>query len=190
MEEKILEEKILIEGHFKKYTTPFLVTAIIFCCLGILYAIISITTELYWFLVATSVFEILAVLFFVIYKFIAPKNNPYELIITESRVTGKVKKHRIDLPVNQITSIGTLAFNGISVHTASGELGFLYLINQTEVFDCLSELIIKQHEQVNANTTQRSEGLAERLGKLKDLLDQGIITQEEFDAKKKQILGL
>lgn len=28
------------------------------------------------------------------------------------------------------------------------------------------------------------------LVKLKDLLDGGIITQEEFDAKKRQILGL
>lgn len=185
-----MEEKVLIEGHFKKYTTPFLVMAIIFGCLGILYAIISITTELYWFLIATSVFEVFAVLFFVIYKYIAPKNNPYELIITESRVTGKVKKHRVDLPVNQITSIGTLAFNGISVHTASGELGFPYLINQTEVFDCLSELIRKQHEPINANTTQRSVGLAERLAELKKLLDDDIITQEEFNAKKKQILGL
>ena len=31
---------------------------------------------------------------------------------------------------------------------------------------------------------------ADELGKYKDLLDKGIITQEEFDAKKKQLLGL
>ncbi|MBO5652993.1 MAG: SHOCT domain-containing protein, partial [Clostridia bacterium] len=31
---------------------------------------------------------------------------------------------------------------------------------------------------------------AEELKKYKDLLDAGIITQEEFDAKKKQLLGL
>ena len=31
--------------------------------------------------------------------------------------------------------------------------------------------------------------LAEELGKLKDLLDKGIITQEEFDAKKAQLLS-
>ena len=30
----------------------------------------------------------------------------------------------------------------------------------------------------------------EDIKKLKDLLDSGIITQEEFDAKKKQFLGL
>ena len=31
---------------------------------------------------------------------------------------------------------------------------------------------------------------ADELAKFKDLLDKGIITQEEFDAKKKQLLGL
>nr|WP_268872426.1 SHOCT domain-containing protein [Companilactobacillus nantensis] len=30
----------------------------------------------------------------------------------------------------------------------------------------------------------------DQLDKLKDLLDQGAITQEEYDIKKKQILGL
>ena len=31
---------------------------------------------------------------------------------------------------------------------------------------------------------------ADELKKYKELLDSGIITQEEFDAKKKQLLGL
>lgn len=30
----------------------------------------------------------------------------------------------------------------------------------------------------------------EEIKKFKELLDEGIITQEEFDAKKKQLLGL
>ena len=33
-------------------------------------------------------------------------------------------------------------------------------------------------------------GTADELKKYKDLLDSGVITQEEFDAKKKQLLGL
>ena len=35
---------------------------------------------------------------------------------------------------------------------------------------------------------QRSN--ADELKKFKELLDSGVITQEEFDAKKKQLLGL
>ncbi|HAH93581.1 MAG TPA: SHOCT domain-containing protein, partial [Dielma fastidiosa] len=36
----------------------------------------------------------------------------------------------------------------------------------------------------------RNDDLTEQLRKYKSLLDDGIITQEEFDSKKKQILGL
>ena len=38
--------------------------------------------------------------------------------------------------------------------------------------------------------TAKSDNRIEELTKLKDLLDTGVITQEEFDAKKKQILGM
>ena len=38
--------------------------------------------------------------------------------------------------------------------------------------------------------TAKSDNRIEELTKLKDLLDTGVITQEEFDAKKKQLLNL
>lgn len=41
----------------------------------------------------------------------------------------------------------------------------------------------------NINLTTPAENQIDRLAKLKDLLDNGVISQEEFDAKKKQILG-
>ena len=41
-----------------------------------------------------------------------------------------------------------------------------------------------------ASTTQATGGSLDDLRKYKELLDEGIITQEEFDAKKKQILNL
>lgn len=37
---------------------------------------------------------------------------------------------------------------------------------------------------------ESSEGMVEKLREMKSLLDEGILTQEEFDTKKKQILGL
>jgi len=41
-----------------------------------------------------------------------------------------------------------------------------------------------------ATTVIQASSPAEELKKFKELLDMGIITQEEFDAKKKQLLGL
>ena len=46
----------------------------------------------------------------------------------------------------------------------------------------------KNHEDDNDNGSPISD--ADELKKFKELLDMGIISQEEFDAKKKQLLGL
>ena len=40
------------------------------------------------------------------------------------------------------------------------------------------------------NTLKTSQGNTDELKKFKDLLDSGVITQEEFDTKKKQLLNL
>ena len=51
----------------------------------------------------------------------------------------------------------------------------------------------KRKELRNANTTTtvvQQTSAADELKKFKELLDMGILTQDEFDAKKKQLLGL
>ena len=45
-------------------------------------------------------------------------------------------------------------------------------------------------ESENLQVQQKAGNIAEELKQFKELLDMGIITQEEFDAKKKQLLGL
>ena len=56
--------------------------------------------------------------------------------------------------------------------------------------------LIEQHRS-RKNTTQKvvpqsvlQVGAADEVKKFKELLDLGVISQEEFDAKKKQLLGL
>ena len=41
-----------------------------------------------------------------------------------------------------------------------------------------------------ASSANTNIGVADELKKYKELLDSGVISQEEFDAKKKQLLGL
>jgi len=54
------------------------------------------------------------------------------------------------------------------------------------------EYIEGKREEIKLNRANSSSvpSSADELKKYKDLLDDGIITQEEFDAKKKQLLGL
>ena len=40
------------------------------------------------------------------------------------------------------------------------------------------------------NTTENTQDIIAELKQLKELVDEGILTEEEFAAKKKQILGL
>jgi len=55
----------------------------------------------------------------------------------------------------------------------------------------VEEQILKQANNKSGTTiVQQATSPAEELKKMKELLDMGIITQEEFDAKKKQLLGL
>lgn len=55
------------------------------------------------------------------------------------------------------------------------------------------EFIEKRKEELNVSqptTIIQNTSVADELKKFKELLDDGIISQEEFDAKKKQLLGL
>ena len=184
-----MEENVLIEGKFKKATKLFFVFSIFFASLGLLFGVISVVTEMYWHLIATAVFELMALVYFLLAKFVIPKAKTFELIITDRRVIGKLRNNRVDLPVSKISSIGTLAFNGISITTSSGKIAFPQLINRDEVYDCLAKLFNTQQD-LNTNVKKTTTGITEELTELKNLLEAGIITEEEFDAKKKQLLGL
>ena len=67
--------------------------------------------------------------------------------------------------------------------------------NIDKTINALRELIPSKEESVVQIETNKSSNVAtvssaDELKKFKDLLDSGVITQEEFDTKKKQLLGL
>lgn len=70
---------------------------------------------------------------------------------------------------------------------AAKPISFLNLQNYNEIFEFINQ---KVNDISNGKASANSVGTADELKKYKDLLDQGVITQEEFDAKKKQLLGL
>ncbi len=76
-----------------------------------------------------------------------------------------------------------MAFMGMGANAAGGVMSG---IQQTEVQTPAAQNIKSQATQTN----QTQEDPYERLAKLKGLLDQGVITQEEFDEAKAKLLGL
>lgn len=119
-----------------------------------------------------------------------------ELIVTDKRVFGKVAfGKRVDLPLDMISAVGTSFLKGIAITTSSGAIKFLMIKNNEQIHTAISKLLVeRQNTNARASRTVVKQEIpqsnAEELRKYKELLDLGVITQEEFNAKKKQLLGL
>lgn len=122
--------------------------------------------------------------------------HSYELIVTDKRIYGKVAfGKRVDLPLDSVSATATIqTLKGISVSTSSGRISFLAIKNAKEIYEVINNLLIKRQnekktpEVIIQDTVKTDE--ADQIKKYKDLLDSGVISQEEFDAKKKQLLSL
>lgn len=73
----------------------------------------------------------------------------------------------------------------------NGEKVALVIKCDKKVLEKLSMLIVAEEDQATSQTaTEAQTSAADEIIKFKQLLDAGILTQEEFDAKKKQLLGI
>lgn len=128
---------------------------------------------------------LISMLFFRIQSYI-------EIVVTNKRVYGKTCfGRRVDLPLDSISTVGTSWFKGIAVATSSGKISFILLKNAKSIHKEITALLIdRQNKKVQEKPVISSASNADELKKYKELLDSGIITQEEFDKKKKQLLGL
>ena len=116
------------------------------------------------------------------------------IVVTDKRVYGKTYFGRsVDLPMDSISSVGSAWFKGISVATSSGKISFTLIKNARKIHEEIRKLLIVRQEkgkQEQLRSTIAPQSNADELKKYKELFDSGIITQEEFEAKKKQLLGL
>lgn len=117
-----------------------------------------------------------------------------QLVVTDKRVYGTaIFKKRVDLPMDSISAVGTSWARGIAVSSSSGKVSFFFIKNNTEIHSCISQVLLeRQNKQAGGTIIKQeiSQSNADELKKFKELLDLGVITQAEFDAKKTQLLGL
>ncbi len=74
---------------------------------------------------------------------------------------------------------------------AGDENSILFNTSQNETAQKIADYLEQKRNQSTTPTqVVQQTSAADELKKFKELLDSGIITQEEFDAKKKQLLGL
>ena len=116
----------------------------------------------------------------------------YNIVVTDKRIYGKTSwgKH-VDLPVDSVSAISTNIFKGIAVATSSGKIAFNFIRNREDIYSAINNLIISRQTSENTKNSKEScYSNTDEIKKLKELLDMGAITQEEFDQKKKELLGL
>lgn len=118
------------------------------------------------------------------------------LLITEKEVKGKgLFGQTIVLPLYKISGYyANKVFSSVDISTDSKKVKFYCIKNYKEIGEVLSNIINERQENTQISpkvvAEQPQENNLDELKKLKELLDSGVITQEEFETKKKQILGL
>lgn len=139
----------------------------------------------YNFVYAGCVFMTITILTTIFYFYI----SKMQIVVTNTRVYGKCTfGKRVDLPIDTISAIGTSFLKGIDIGTSAGKIHFKGISNNNEIHAEISKLLNnrqnKDQKQVNNTST------TEELKQYKELLDNGVITQAEFEAKKKQLLKM
>lgn len=114
------------------------------------------------------------------------------LYITNMRVVLLAPKHGFDTPITKITSISKFN-NGLLFYVKAK--GYSVMTDDSDNIIALINLMNMAFENQEKESTGKSKnapanGTAKELREYKKLLDDGIITEAEFDAKKKQLLGL
>lgn len=135
----------------------------------------------------------LGIILVIISLFVGAWLKSYSLTVTDKRVYGDTSwGKRVDLPVDSISAVASSGMKGIAVATSSGRIVFKFIKNRDEVSRVIGDLLINRQniKETVAPVVTVNTSDAEELKKYKELLDMGVITQDEFDAKKKQLLGL
>ena len=123
--------------------------------------------------------------------YFSARNN--EIILTNYTITGTYSRHlSLNIPIDSVSSVSKGRMGSLFITCAGNQYNISFVSNRDEFCSKLNELLNQRTQQAlkdSAPAVQQSSALDE-IAKLKQLLDAGIITQEEFDAKKKQLLGL
>lgn len=190
-----MEEKVLAKGVFSQFNV-FMVMFLYLAVLGLVVTYVDTSGTKYNEPSPTPVIAAIMIFVGVIGAIISYLwLSKCEITVTNKRVYGMAAfSKRVDLPLDKISSVDTCYLKGVGVATSSGRIKFFLCKNRDEVFDAISKLLL---ERQNSNKTietvvkqEVAQSNADELKKYKELLDMGAITQEEYDAKKKQLLDL
>lgn len=145
-----------------------------------------------WAFILHWSFIFLAGIFYLIYFLISRCN----ITVTDKNIAGRTFwGKKVILPIHMVSAYSTSKiFSVVAITTASAFIKFPCIGNYEEIADVLQQLLNERQKRTETQEglilPQRDSKNLDDLVRLKSLLDDGIITQEEFNEKKKQLLGL
>lgn len=158
------------------------------------------------FVIVTSLIFAFYVILFLIHIAISyRRRNLTELSASYSEIVGShtalipVAKIALRMPIDKIDNVSVVnnfffLFTGkaIIINSTSGTIKIPYVLNADEVVAYISEAIDKARKEKARpaiNNEVNQSDYASSLKKLAELKDAGIITEEEFNQKKSELLG-
>jgi hypothetical protein len=119
------------------------------------------------------------------------KNN--EITLTNYKIIGTYRRNTsLNIPIDSISSVSKGAIGTLCITCAGNRYNISFVDNRDDFCAKLNELLNQRTQQTlrDSAIAYSQQSNFDEIAKLKQLLDNGAITQEEFDAKKKQLLGL
>ena len=119
------------------------------------------------------------------------RNN--EIVLTNYKITGTYNRRlSLNIPIDSVTSVTKGFMSSLCITCAGNKYNIAYVGNRDEFCQKLNEVLNQRtHNSLNSRPVViAQQSSLDDIAKLKQLLDCGAITREEFEAKKNQILGL
>lgn len=125
------------------------------------------------------------------------------LELTEEGISGSLKiwgvNSKLNIPLDNISSLYVKesiwdkirSGKTLVIASSSGSVKFRCVQNADEFVENVNNLTEKRKNATKAPSSAANQvSSADELKKIKELLDAGAISQEEYDSKEKQLLGL
>lgn len=139
------------------------------------------------------VWVVLAIAFLVVNLWYSSDSKKTMLIDNDRIICKRKGKIEKEFLVKDIKSVESVSVKGLLIRGNSIKYKINMLENANEIKSTIMDALATVPVQSIATTEIKQEihaSSADELRKYKELLDSGVITQEEFDAKKKQLLDL
>lgn len=189
------DEKILIKGIFEKKIKLRYIISLIILFILLIIGLLSLEHTL----VIISIVGIFITIGFILVYY----TGKFELICTNEKIyinknsigLNSKKEIYIDTIIEiKIIKNGNLFGDELIIKTSNGNTTISTEYGQLQNAEKIKEIVMQQKKQsLNSktitNTEIKSEDISEKLIKIKKLLDENIITEEEYENKRKDLIN-